>query len=145
MVQGAINIFSRELLGANKLHDASTNYYESNPGLVKDGVQLFKNRLICDSCSMLYSWPLPKCYVAIHHGNNGTTATTLHAGVPQSDSGTTEASSHAGVPQIIFPFILDQFYWVECMNWIGVAPPPLKKQHLILDKNVVLWKFQNPF
>ena len=103
-MQGAINgarghkYFSREFLGAKKLHDASANYYESNPDLVKDGVQLFKNRLIFYSCSMLYSSPLPKFYVAIHHGNNGTTATTLHAGVPQSDSGTTAASSHAGVP-----------------------------------------------
>lgn len=118
-LDAAIKSFAGEFLGANNLHDASANYGESNTDLMKDGVQLFNNRLLCYSGSMPYSWLFPKCSVVIHHGGSGTTAAALRA----------------GVPQIICPFILDQFYWAERMNWIGVAPPPLKKKHLIPDNN----------
>jgi hypothetical protein len=29
--------------------------------------------------------------------------------------------------------MLDQFYWAERMFWLGVAPEPLKRNHLIPD------------
>lgn len=29
--------------------------------------------------------------------------------------------------------MLDQFYWAERMCWIGVAPEPLKRKHLVPD------------
>lgn len=118
-LDAAIKAFAGGFLGANKLHDAYANYCQGNPDLIKDGVHLFNNRLFCYSGSMPYGWLFPKCSVAIHHGGSGTTAAALRA----------------GVPQIICPFILDQFYWAERMNWIGVAPPPLKKKHLIPDNN----------
>ena len=35
--------------------------------------------------------------------------------------------------QIICPFMLDQFYWAEKMSWLGVAPQPLKRNHLLLE------------
>ena len=31
--------------------------------------------------------------------------------------------------------MLDQFYWAERMFWLGVAPQPLKRNHLFPDKN----------
>lgn len=33
--------------------------------------------------------------------------------------------------QIICPFVLDQFYWAEKMFWLGVAPEPLRRNHLV--------------
>lgn len=30
--------------------------------------------------------------------------------------------------------MLDQFYWAEKMHWIGVAPEPLNRNHLVPDK-----------
>lgn len=50
-------------------------------------------------------------------------------------SGSTAAALLAGVPQVICPFMLDQFYWAERMYWLGVAPEPLKREHLVPDKD----------
>jgi len=33
--------------------------------------------------------------------------------------------------KVICPFLLDQFYWAERMFWLGVAPEPLKRCHLL--------------
>ncbi|KAK3419849.1 hypothetical protein EUGRSUZ_G00612 [Eucalyptus grandis] len=46
-------------------------------------------------------------------------------------SGSTAAALKAGIPQVICPFLLDQFYWAERMFWLGVAPEPLKRCHLL--------------
>ncbi|KAL4385795.1 hypothetical protein GQ457_15G017040 [Hibiscus cannabinus] len=62
-----------------------------------------------------YNWLFPKCVAAIHHGGSGSTAAALHA----------------GIPQIICPFMLDQFYWADKMFWLGVAPEPLRRNHLV--------------
>uniref|UniRef100_A0A0E0JX81 Glycosyltransferase family 28 N-terminal domain-containing protein n=1 Tax=Oryza punctata TaxID=4537 RepID=A0A0E0JX81_ORYPU len=57
------------------------------------------------------------CDIAIHHAGSGSTAAALFA----------------GVAQIACPFLLDQFYWAERLHWLGVAPEPLRRQHLIPD------------
>lgn len=41
--------------------------------------------------------------------------------------------SHNPAMQISCPFLLDQFYWAERLHWLGVAPEPLGRQHLIPD------------
>lgn len=30
---------------------------------------------------------------------------------------------------------MDQFYWAEKMTWLGVAPQPLKRNHLLPESN----------
>uniref|UniRef100_A0A0V0HXP4 Putative UDP-sugar-dependent glycosyltransferase 52-like n=1 Tax=Solanum chacoense TaxID=4108 RepID=A0A0V0HXP4_SOLCH len=84
-----------------------------------EGVSLFGGRLFCFSGSVPYNWLFPRCAAAIHHGGSGSTAAALLA----------------GVPQVICPFMLDQFYWAERMYWLGVAPEPLKREHLVPDKD----------
>ncbi|KAJ8529825.1 hypothetical protein K7X08_036660 [Anisodus acutangulus] len=84
-----------------------------------EGVFLFGGRLFCFSGSVPYNWLFPRCAAAIHHGGSGSTAAALQA----------------GVPQVICPFMLDQFYWAERMHWLGVAPEPLRREHLVPDKN----------
>ncbi|XP_056159423.1 sterol 3-beta-glucosyltransferase isoform X2 [Syzygium oleosum] len=80
----------------------------------EDGISLFNGRLFCFS-GIPYLWLFPKCVVAVHHGGSGSTAAALKT----------------GIPQVICPFLLDQFYWAERMFWLGVAPEPLKRCHLL--------------
>ncbi|XP_014755473.1 sterol 3-beta-glucosyltransferase UGT80B1 isoform X3 [Brachypodium distachyon] len=82
-----------------------------------DSTLLFNSRLFCFSGSIPYSWLFPKCAAAIHHAGSGSTAAALFA----------------GIPQVACPFLLDQFYWAERLHWLGVAPEPLKRQHLVPD------------
>ncbi|XP_016434425.2 uncharacterized protein LOC107760837 isoform X1 [Nicotiana tabacum] len=82
-----------------------------------EGVSLFGGRLFCFCGSVPYNWLFPRCAAAIHHGGSGSTAAALQA----------------GVPQVICPFMLDQFYWAERMFWLGVAPEPLRREHLVPD------------
>lgn len=82
------------------------------------GISIFDGKLFCFSGMVPYKYLLPRCVAAIHHGGSGSTAAALHA----------------GIPQILCPFMLDQFYWAERMFWLGVAPEPLKSNHLVPDK-----------
>ncbi|WRX13216.1 hypothetical protein QQP08_005703 [Theobroma cacao] len=49
--------------------------------------------------------------------------------------GSTAAALYAGIPQILCPFMLDQFYWAEKMFWLGVAPEPLRRNHLVPEND----------
>ncbi|KAF4348341.1 hypothetical protein G4B88_020404 [Cannabis sativa] len=40
-----------------------------------------------------------------------------------------------GEGQVLCPFMHDQFYWAERMYWLGVAPEPLKRNHLFPETN----------
>ncbi|XP_050378811.1 LOW QUALITY PROTEIN: sterol 3-beta-glucosyltransferase [Argentina anserina] len=84
-----------------------------------DCVSLFQERLFCFSGSVPYTWLFSGCAAAIHHGGSGTTAAGLLA----------------GIPQVICPFMLDQFYWAERMFWLGVAPEPWKRSHLLPEES----------
>nr|XP_024933330.2 sterol 3-beta-glucosyltransferase UGT80B1 isoform X2 [Ziziphus jujuba var. spinosa] len=88
--------------------------------LSEDCHSLFNDRLFCFSGTISYNWLFTRCAAAVHHGGSGTTAAALHA----------------GIPQIVCPFMLDQFYWAERMFWLGVAPEPLKRNHLFPESNV---------
>uniref|UniRef100_A0A0E0CHJ0 Erythromycin biosynthesis protein CIII-like C-terminal domain-containing protein n=1 Tax=Oryza meridionalis TaxID=40149 RepID=A0A0E0CHJ0_9ORYZ len=90
---------------------AESSEYQAS-ALHCDSNILFNGRLFCFS-----GWLFPKCAIAIHHAGSGSTAAALFA----------------GIPQISCPFLLDQFYWAERLHWLGVAPEPLRRQHLILD------------
>lgn len=81
------------------------------------GISIFNGKLFCFSGMVPYNWMFRTCAAAIHHGGSGSVAAALQA----------------GIPQIICPFMLDQFYWAEKMSWLGVAPQPLKRNHLLLE------------
>ncbi|EEE56544.1 hypothetical protein OsJ_05859 [Oryza sativa Japonica Group] len=105
--------FSKEIV---ECPVAESSEYQAS-ALHCDSNLLFNGRLFCFSGSIPYSWLFPKCAVAIHHAGSGSTAAALFA----------------GIPQISCPFLLDQFYWAERLHWLGVAPEPLGRQHLIPD------------
>ncbi|CAN6859000.1 unnamed protein product [Brassica oleracea] len=86
---------------------------------LQEGVSIFNGKLFCFSGMVPYNWLFRRCAAAIHHGGSGSTAAALHA----------------GIPQIICPFMMDQFYWAEKMTWLGVAPQPLKRNHLLPEES----------
>lgn len=53
----------------------------------------------------------PKMRAIVHHGGAGTTST----------------ASRAGVPQITTPHVLDQYYWTNRLETLGVSPGGIKK------------------
>ncbi|AQK70615.1 UDP-Glycosyltransferase superfamily protein [Zea mays] len=54
------------------------------------------------------------------------------------NSGSTAAALLAGIPQVTCPFMMDQFYWSERLQWLGVAPEPLQRQNLVPDNDDAL-------
>jgi UDP:flavonoid glycosyltransferase YjiC (YdhE family) len=56
--------------------------------------------------AMPHSWFFDQVSMVIHHGGFGTTAATLRA----------------GVPSIVVPHVIDQFYWGQRVNELGVSP-----------------------
>jgi sterol 3beta-glucosyltransferase len=53
-----------------------------------------------------HSWLFDQVSMVIHHGGFGTTAAVLRA----------------GVPGIVIPHVIDQFYWGQRVNELGVGP-----------------------
>jgi UDP:flavonoid glycosyltransferase YjiC (YdhE family) len=51
---------------------------------------------------------------AVHHGGAGTTA----------------AAARAGIPQVVIPHVLDQFFWAERVQALGLGPPPIHRRRL---------------
>ena len=56
--------------------------------------------------AMPHSWLFDQVSMVIHHGGFGTAAATLRA----------------GVPGIVVPHVIDQFYWGQRVNELGVSP-----------------------
>jgi len=56
--------------------------------------------------AMPHSWLFDQVSMVVHHGGFGTTAATLRA----------------GVPGIVVPHVIDQFYWGQQVNELGVSP-----------------------
>lgn len=67
-----------------------------------------------------HDWLLLKCKMLIHHGGAGTTSAGLRA----------------GIPQVVVPFMADQPFWGSRVHAIGVAPKPIRVNHLSVEKMV---------
>ena len=61
-----------------------------------------------------YEWIFPQVHSVVHHGGSGTTHT---------------ATKH-GCPSLIFPHIVDQFFWNERVADLGLGPRGVKIKHL---------------
>ncbi|XP_021823592.1 sterol 3-beta-glucosyltransferase UGT80B1 isoform X1 [Prunus avium] len=99
---------------------AESSSYVMHKQFNDECLSLFNDRLFCFSGTIPYKWLFTRCAAAIHHGGS---------------SGTTAAALLAGIPQVVCPFLLDQFYWAERMFWLGVAPEPLKRSHLLPEES----------
>jgi len=61
-----------------------------------------------------HAWLYPRVRVAVHHGGAGTTA----------------ASLHAGIPTVTLPLGIDQFFWGERVYKLGLGPKPIPQRSL---------------
>jgi len=60
----------------------------------------------------------PRVRAVVHHGGAGTTA----------------AAARAGVPQVVVPHLLDQFFWADRVQGLGLGPAPVAKHKLTARK-----------
>lgn len=80
--------------------------------------------LHCDGDDILtigdapHAWLFPRMSAIAHHCGAGTTAATLRF----------------GVPSIAIPGIMDQPFWAKRLHRLGVAPPPIRRTALSVDK-----------
>jgi len=68
--------------------------------------------------SVPHSWLFSRMAAVVHHGGAGTTA----------------AGFRAGVPAIITPVLGDQPFWARRAHALGVAPPPVMRRHLTVER-----------
>ena len=59
---------------------------------------------------------------------SGVAAVVHHGG-----AGTTTAAARAGVPQILVPHLLDQHYWAQRVQRLGIGAPPIRHRRLSAD------------
>lgn len=65
-----------------------------------------------------HHWLFPRMAAVVHHGGAGTTAEGMRA----------------GVPAVVLPFIMDQYFWGNRVNALGIGPDPIPAQKLTVDK-----------
>ncbi|KAM6554389.1 hypothetical protein CsatB_015151 [Cannabis sativa] len=109
----------KPLEAAIQVANAEASLEMNHVQLSEDCFSLYNSRLFCFSGTIPYNWLFTHCAAAVHHGGSGSTAAALQA----------------GIPQVLCPFMHDQFYWAERMYWLGVAPEPLKRNHLFPETN----------
>ena len=67
-----------------------------------------------------YDWLFDRVDAVVHHGGAGTTALALRA----------------GLPQVLAPSALDQPFWAHRLHALGVAPAPVPRRTLTVDRLV---------
>jgi UDP:flavonoid glycosyltransferase YjiC (YdhE family) len=65
-----------------------------------------------------HSWLFAQVACVVHHGGFGTTA----------------AAFRAGVPAVVIPHIIDQLYWGERVEGLGVGPAAIRRADLTADR-----------
>ncbi|HNT27480.1 MAG TPA: glycosyltransferase, partial [bacterium] len=60
----------------------------------------------------------PRCSAIVHHGGAGTTQTAVRA----------------GRPSVVVPHLMDQFFWGDLLYRRGMAPPPIRRRRLTVEK-----------
>jgi UDP:flavonoid glycosyltransferase YjiC (YdhE family) len=65
-----------------------------------------------------HAWLFPRMAAVVHHGGAGTTAAGLRA----------------GVPSIVIPFMVDQPFWGQRVQDLGVGPAPIPRSKLNADR-----------
>jgi sterol 3beta-glucosyltransferase len=68
--------------------------------------------------SVPHDWLLPRVSAIVYHAGSGTTA----------------ASLWAGIPSVPIPHMLDALYWADMVHKLGVAPKPIHRRDLTVDR-----------
>lgn len=72
------------------------------------------------AASVPYGWLFPRMDATVHHGGAGTTG----------------AAMTAGRPTVVVPFAADQAFWGLRAQRLGVAPQPIPRSRLTVDRLV---------
>lgn len=65
-----------------------------------------------------HTWLFPRMAAVVHHGGAGTTAEGLRS----------------GVPSVVVPFVMDQYFWGNRLNALGIGPAPIPAKKLTVDR-----------
>ena len=65
-----------------------------------------------------HDWLFPRMTAVVHHGGAGSTA----------------AGFRAGIPTIVIPFMMDQPFWAQRVQELGVGPRPIPRGQLTVER-----------
>jgi sterol 3beta-glucosyltransferase len=68
--------------------------------------------------SIPHSWLFPRMAAVVHHGGAGTSAAGLRS----------------GVPSIVTPYAVDQLFWAQRVESLGVGPKSVSYHSLTAEK-----------
>ena len=71
-------------------------------------------RCLCVPRPLPHDRLFPRVAAAVHHGGAGTVM----------------AAARAGIPQAVVPHLLDQYYWGQRVQKLGIGPAPLDRKRL---------------
>jgi vancomycin aglycone glucosyltransferase len=78
--------------------------------------------------------PLPEGVTTVGAVPHGLLFPRMAAIVHHGGAGTTSTAARAGVPQLVVPHLLDQFYWADRVERLGLGPPALPRRQLDAER-----------
>jgi vancomycin aglycone glucosyltransferase len=89
--------------------------------------------LISEGWAGLGGGALPEGVMRVGDVSHPALFQRIAAVVHHGGAGTTTTAARAGVPQILVPHLLDQHYWAQRVQLLGIGPPPVRRRTLTAD------------
>jgi vancomycin aglycone glucosyltransferase len=89
--------------------------------------------LISEGWAALGAGGLPESVMPLGTVSHPALFQRVAAVVHHGGAGTTTTAARAGVPQILVPHLLDQHYWAQRVQLLGIGAPPIRRSRLTAD------------
>jgi UDP:flavonoid glycosyltransferase YjiC (YdhE family) len=89
--------------------------------------------LISEGWAELGGGALPEGVMRVGGVSHPALFQRIAAVVHHGGAGTTTTAARAGIPQILVPHLLDQHYWAQRVQILGIGPPPIRRRTLTAD------------
>lgn len=86
--------------------------------------------IVSEGWAGLGGLPLPEGVMVIGVVSHPALFRRVAAVVHHGGAGTTTTAARAGAPQVLVPHILDQFYWAQRVERLGLGPPAIRRRRL---------------
>jgi UDP:flavonoid glycosyltransferase YjiC (YdhE family) len=86
--------------------------------------------LISEGWAELGEGALPEGIMRVGSVSHPALFQRVAAVVHHGGAGTTTTAARAGVPQILVPHLLDQHYWAQRVQHLGIGAPPIRRRRL---------------
>jgi len=86
--------------------------------------------LVSEGWAGLGATPLPEHVMRVGSVAHASLFRRVAAVVHHGGAGTTTTAARAGAPQILVPHLLDQFWWSQRVQTLGLGPPALPRRKL---------------